>query len=126
MQVAGRVGVAPVPPRDPMLIYDGSCGFCRRWVARAKRLDRRAVVRYVALQDPTAPRVSGRSWEALARAAHFVRPDGMVFAGAAAVREYLRNLPGGWLVRAVSAIPGVMPLAECVYAWIARRWGPAP
>jgi predicted DCC family thiol-disulfide oxidoreductase YuxK len=80
-----------------VLIYDGNCGFCRRWVARARRLD----------------------WHD-----NLVRPDGKVFAGAAAVREYFRFVPGGFLVRLGFAIPGATAFAEWVYAWIARTWGP--
>ena len=47
-----------------------------------------------------------------------------MFAGAAAAREFAASITGGTIVRAVSAIPGVMPLAERVYAWVARKWGP--
>jgi predicted DCC family thiol-disulfide oxidoreductase YuxK len=124
MLVAGLVGAVPVAPAAPTLIYDDACGFCRRWVARAKRLDGRDAVRLVPVAAPRASTLSGQSRERLRQAAHFVRPDGSVFAGAAAVRELSRYLRGGWIVRAVLGLPGVMPLAERSYAAVARRWGP--
>jgi predicted DCC family thiol-disulfide oxidoreductase YuxK len=108
----------------PVLIYDASCGFCRRWVARLKRWDRRDRVRLLPLQDADAPALAGRPRDQLQRAAHLVRPDGAVFAGAHAARELCAYLPGGWLPKALFAVPGVMPVAERAYAWIARRWGP--
>lgn len=112
------------PPKGPIFIYDGDCEFCRRWVARLKRLDGRDAIRLVRLQDPAAGELSGRDIEHLRMAVHFVRPDGEVFAGAAAVREAARYLRGGSLVLGVAALPGVMPLAERLYGWVARRWGP--
>jgi len=78
----------------------------------------------VPLQDENATAVTGRPLGSLRRAVHLVRPDGAVFAGAAATREFCRYVPGGWAVRAVGAIPGVMPVAERVYRYVARRWGP--
>ena len=111
-------------PPAPTLIYDASCGFCRRWAARLKRWDRRGRVRLLPLQDPAAPGLAQRRREELERAVHLVRPDGAVFAGAAAAREVLAYLPGGSLLRAALALPGVMPLAERAYGWVARTWGP--
>ncbi len=124
MLSAGRVGVSRQPPIQPTLIYDGSCGFCRKWVERARRWDRRKVVRILPLQDEDATELTGRPTVSLRQAIHLVRPDGVVFAGAAATREFCRYLPGGWVVRAAGAIPGVMPVAERVYRYVARRWGP--
>lgn len=124
MPVAGHVGTVAPGPRVPTLIYDGSCGFCRKWVTRAKKLDRRNVVRLLPLQDADAPTVSGQGRDRLEQAVHLVRPDGAVFAGAAAVREFFRYVPGGLLVRGGLAIPGVVTWAERLYAWIARTWGP--
>jgi predicted DCC family thiol-disulfide oxidoreductase YuxK len=124
VRVAGYVGRAPQPPHAPTLIYDDGCGFCRRWVERAKRLDARRVVRTLPLEHEVASQVSGQPVMRLRQAVHFVRRDGEVFAGAAAVRELSRHLRGGWIVRAVAALPGVMPVAERAYVRIARRWGP--
>lgn len=113
-------------PSAPVLIYDASCGFCRRWVGRLKRWDRHDRIRVLPLQDPAAPALARRPREELERAAHLVRPDGAVFAGAAAARELFVYLPGGRVPRAVLAVPGVMPLVERAYGWVARTWGPVP
>lgn len=108
----------------PVLIYDQSCAFCRRWVGRLKRWDCRDAVDLLSLQDPAAPQLAQRPREALARAVHLVTPQGKVFAGARAARELLRYLPGGGVLRLLFSAPGVMPLAERLYGWIARRFGP--
>ena len=111
-------------PSAPTLIYDASCGFCRRWVARLKRWDRHDRLRLLPLQDPAAPALARRPREELQRAAHLVRPDGGVFAGASAARELLAYLPAGWLLRAPLSLPGAMAAADFLYRWIARTWGP--
>jgi predicted DCC family thiol-disulfide oxidoreductase YuxK len=122
--IAGEVGHAAHKPARPTLIYDGSCGFCATWVRHMKRLDRDDVIWLLPLQDGRAAELSGQPRDRLEQAAHFVRPDGAVFAGAAAAREAFRYLRGGRLVGALAELPGLMPLAERVYAWVARRWGP--
>ncbi len=124
VRVAGYVGDAPVVPEAATLVFDGQCGFCRRWVDRVTRLDRSGAVRLLPLQDKTATILTGQPVERLQRAAHFVRADGRVFAGAAAARELLAALPGLGGVRVVAGLPGVMFLAEQAYAWVAHQWGP--
>lgn len=123
MLIAGRVGQAR-PRERPLLIYDDRCDFCRRWVARLARWDRRQRIVLVSLWDQEAPALSGRPRAALREAIHVVRSDGAVFAGAAAAREAVGLLPGGAIVRWAARVPGVMPLAERAYRWIARRYGP--
>jgi predicted DCC family thiol-disulfide oxidoreductase YuxK len=108
----------------PTLIYDARCRFCRRWVARLKRWDRHDRIRLLPLQDPAAPALAGRPREVLQQAVHLVREDGLVFAGAWAAREAFAYLPGGWLLRALARLPGVMAAAERGYRWVARTWGP--
>lgn len=111
-------------PPAPTLIYDASCGFCRRWVSRLKRWDRGDRIHLLPLQDPEAPALARRPRQELERAAHLVGPDGRVFAGAEAARELCAYLPFGWAPRFLFALPGVMPVAEWLYDWIARTWGP--
>jgi predicted DCC family thiol-disulfide oxidoreductase YuxK len=59
--------------------------------------------------------------EAAEEAMHLVAPGGSVWRGAEAAREILGVVPGGrplaWLFR----LPGVLPIAERIYRWIARR-----
>lgn len=111
-------------PPAPVLIYDANCGFCRRWAARLKRWDCQDRIRLLPLQDPGAPALARRPREELERAVHLVRTDGAVFAGAWAAREALAYLPGGRLLRAPLHLPGAMAVADRVYRWAARTWGP--
>ncbi len=124
MPIEGQVGVAAERPIKPALIFDSECEFCRRWVARARKWDRNNRVTFLPLQDPRAVQVSDRDPQELKMAAHLVRPDGTVFAGAAAARELLAFLPFGRVPRLFMDIPGVMRVAARLYAWVARRYGP--
>ncbi len=109
----------------PLLIYDDRCAFCRRWVQWLKRWDRDDRVALLSLHDAEAPRLAGRPVTVLRQAAHVVMPEGPVLAGAAALRALCRVLPGGAVPGALFAIPGIMWIAERLYQFIARRWGPA-
>lgn len=115
--------VRPGPVR-PTLVFDGSCAFCRRWVGRIQRWDRRNAISYLRLQDAAAESVSGRRRKDLERAVHLVRRDGAVFAGAAAARELFAELPGGRVLSGAMRLPGAMAVAARAYAWVARRFGP--
>ncbi len=111
----------PLPPR-PTLIYDGECGLCRALVARLAAWDREHRIALVPFQDEATVARFGIGLPALAAAMHLVLPDGRVAAGADAVPELLRLLPGAkrWW-RLVFAVPGVRPLARRVYRWVAER-----
>jgi predicted DCC family thiol-disulfide oxidoreductase YuxK len=108
-------------PRQPTLIYDGECGLCRTTVQRVRRWDREHRLAVLPLQDEGRVAAFGIPLAALAGAMHLVLPDGRVLAGADAAPELLRLLPGRrWMARAFG-IPGVLPLARRVYAWVAAR-----
>jgi predicted DCC family thiol-disulfide oxidoreductase YuxK len=113
---------APSPGQiAPVLIYDGDCSFCLRWVERFKRFERGDRVRLLPLQDADAASLSGRSESQLRDAMHLVLPDGRVFAGATAARELTRFLPPlfGVGLRALFALPGGRAVANRVYALVA-------
>ncbi|OLE61438.1 MAG: thiol-disulfide oxidoreductase [Gemmatimonadetes bacterium] len=103
------------------LIYDGECGLCRRSVELVRRWDREHRITLVPFQDEATVARFGIPLPALAAAMHLVFPDRRVFAGADAVPEILRLLPGRRWMRWLFAIPGVRPVARRVYAWVARR-----
>jgi predicted DCC family thiol-disulfide oxidoreductase YuxK len=124
MLAEGEVRRTVPAGRQAILVYDGECSFCSRWVRRIKSWDRAGAVRYVPLQDARATSLTGRSRNELRRSVHMVRPDGAVFAGAAAIRELLSHLPCGAVVGVLLKLPGTMLLAELLYRGIARRFGP--
>ncbi|MGH7530020.1 MAG: thiol-disulfide oxidoreductase DCC family protein [Gemmatimonadales bacterium] len=109
-------------PDRPTLVYDGECGICRRAVRVLRRWDRAGVLRLVPFQDEAAVAHLGIPLPALAAAMHLVLPDGRVYAGADAARPILRLLPPPrrWMAP-LFRVPGVLPLARRVYAWIAAR-----
>jgi predicted DCC family thiol-disulfide oxidoreductase YuxK len=105
----------------PTLIYDGECGLCRQIVARVAEWDRHRRLVLVPFQDEARVARLGVPLAALAAAMHLLLPDGRVLAGADAVPELLRLLPGKRWLAAGFAVPGVLPVARRVYAWVARR-----
>ena len=112
-------------PERATLIYDGNCGFCRRWVERIRRWDRRGRLATLPYQTPDLetrfPQVSRAE---CTQRIHLVEPSGEVHRGAAAGREVLRRLPAGWLWTLPFHLPGGAALTERVYVWITHRWGP--
>lgn len=107
--------------KSPTLIYDGECGFCNQAVALLRRWDREQVLRFVPFQDGAAVARFGIALPALAAAMHLILPDGRVYAGADAAPELLRLLPGKRWLAPLFRVPGVLPVARRVYAWIAAR-----
>ena len=114
----------PVRPMDnsrATLIYDGACGFCRQAVAVVSEWDREHRITLIPFQDQTRVAAFRIPLPALAAAMHLVLPDGRVMAGADAAPHLLRLLPGKEWLASVFALPGVLPLARRVYAWVARQ-----
>jgi predicted DCC family thiol-disulfide oxidoreductase YuxK len=110
---------APPPPTQgkPLLIYDGECGFCRRWVDRGRSLtgDR---VDYAPSQEVAAqfPQIAQEQFKDAAWLScqmarrHMRRPS---FAG-------LRKPRSGLDVWAYEHVPGFAG-AQAGYRWVARH-----
>jgi pimeloyl-ACP methyl ester carboxylesterase/predicted DCC family thiol-disulfide oxidoreductase YuxK len=107
------------------LLYDGACAFCR---ARVERMKRRAGdgVEFVPYQEAGA-RFPDLRAEDLARAVHFVGPEGRVTRGAGAVFEALAMSDGRhpylWMYH---HLPGFRHIAEWGYRLVARHRGRLP
>lgn len=118
--------MARVKPADgPVLVFDGVCVLCSRWVRFVLRHDRRQQVRFAAMQSG-----SGRAL----LAAHGLDPDdptsflllqdGRAYQQTDAILRLLAGFGGAW--RAVG-LARVMPAAlrDALYRTIARnryRW----
>ena len=126
---AGTRGRPPQPPAPPgagraqraTLLYDGECGLCRQSVDLVQRWDRDHRFTLIPFQEQQRVAAFGIPLPALAAAMHLVLPDGRVFAGADAVPEILHLLPGKRWLASAFRLPGALPVARRVYAWIARR-----
>ncbi len=108
------------PPEKPVLIYDGDCGFCRRWIARWKQSTGERV-EYVPLQSE---RIASQFPEippaALENAVHLVEPDGRVTRGAeAAFRS--QACARRWPLWIYENVPGVAPVTEAAYRVVAAN-----
>ncbi|HYJ06353.1 MAG TPA: lipase maturation factor family protein [Chthoniobacterales bacterium] len=112
-----RVRDAPV---KPLLIFDGDCHFCRRWVERWRDLTEGAVeyapFQEVASRFPEIPR------EAFEKAVHFIERDGTVYRAAEAVFRSLGTVRGGRALGwCYGHVPGFAPVTETGYGFIARN-----
>jgi predicted DCC family thiol-disulfide oxidoreductase YuxK/uncharacterized membrane protein YphA (DoxX/SURF4 family) len=108
------------PPSKPLLVFDGDCQFCRRWIARWKNATGDAVD-YIPFQDESVasqfPEIPREDFE---QAVHLILPDGSVSRGAEAVFGSLAE--GGsyrWLLRLYRKAPTFADLSELLYDEVA-------
>lgn len=114
------------PRRDlPLLLWDGDCGFCARWMERGKKVtkDRIRYAPYQTLETDADGRLKDHtqvSVEDCRRAVQLIMPDGKHYKAAEAIFRAL-DYAGTqnvwlWLYRHV---PGFKFLSEFVYRFVA-------
>ncbi len=99
------------PPGKTLLIYDGDCNFCRRWIARWQQ-DTGVRVDYLPSADVSFPEIPPETY---AQSVVLVEPDGQVYTGAEAVFRVQERL---WLYQ---KLPGCAPASEWAYQFVARH-----
>jgi predicted DCC family thiol-disulfide oxidoreductase YuxK len=106
--------------KKPVMLYDGDCGFCRRWVERWKKITKNKVD-YEPYQEAGAhyPEVAAH---ACGKAVHLITSDGSVYSGAHAVFRALAFVARYslflWLYEHV---PVCGYFTETIYQWVARH-----
>ncbi len=109
------------PPAKPLMLFDGECHFCRRWVERWRDMTGDAV-EYATSQERGAdyPEISRSEF---ANAVQFIEVDGSISSGAEAVFRSLRHARGGaqWLIHLYEKVPGFAPVTEFAYSLVARN-----
>ncbi len=109
------------PPQErPLVVFDGDCGYCRRWVARGRGLlgDR---VDFAPSQSVAAdfPEISAEAFE---QGIQFIDVEGRVWKNAEAAFRALALRPGwAWPLGAYQRIPGVAPVTEACYRVVASH-----
>ncbi len=109
--------------QKPLLIFDGDCGFCRKWIARWQVMtgDRIDYAPYQTAAEKY-PQISRREFES---ATQLVEPDGRISSGAEAIFRALAQVPGkGWGLWLYRHVPLFAPVSRASYRIVAgHRYG---
>jgi predicted DCC family thiol-disulfide oxidoreductase YuxK/uncharacterized membrane protein YphA (DoxX/SURF4 family) len=108
------------PPPKPLLVFDGDCHFCRRWVSRWQRATLDAVD-YLPYQDPSIPaRFPELPQSDLEQSIHLILPDGAVSRGAEAVFRSLAEGPRHrWMIKLYHKFEPFAEMSETFYEEVA-------
>jgi len=111
----------PQAPR-PLLLYDGTCGFCAASVQWVLRHDRRGTLSFAPLQGETARPILAKHPElAGVDSIVWVGEDGVALVRSAAASAVARYLGGGWAVVAWLAALVPRSLRDRGYDLIAKH-----
>src|SRR6267378_2896418 len=114
------------PPAKPLIIWDGECHFCRRWIERWREITRDSVD-YATSQE-SAQRFPEIPREQFERSVIYIETDGSVFLGSEAVFRSLRcRSSKKWLAWSYDHVPGFAAVSASLYRIIAcnRRFASA-
>ena len=111
----------------PILLYDGVCGLCNRFVQFTLRHDRNAIFRFASLQSALAARILARhsadasDLDTVYVARNYELPDENLLARSDAVLFVLKQLGGPW--RPTAFLLELLPkfLRNSAYNSVARH-----
>jgi lipase maturation factor 1 len=108
------------PPPNPLMIWDGECHFCKRWIERWREITA-GKVDYATYQEAAA-RFPEIPVEQFQRAVAFIEPNGEAFFAAEAVYRSLGYRSSRkCLVWSYDHVPGFAAISETAYKFIARH-----
>jgi len=108
------------PPAKPLLIWDGECLFCKRWIERWREITA-GKVDYATYQD-AARQLPEIPLDQFKRAVALIEPDGKTFSAAEAVYRSLGHRASKkWLAWSYYHIPGFAAISESAYKFVARH-----
>ncbi len=109
-------------PRDDRhwIVWDGDCGYCRRWVRWALDRDRRRLFEAIPYQEVPSPPMTAELRDACRDAVHVRTAEGEWLRGGRACLFILEGL--GWpQLAGVARRPPFVWLVEAGYGVIARN-----
>src|SRR5215207_6568926 len=102
-----------------IVLYDDECPMCTFQMKVMSWLDWFNKLALVPLSDPRAREIAPQlTREDLLEAIHCVTPEGRIYRGARAIRFVGMRLPLLLPLALFMWIPGVIWIAEIVYAWV--------
>ena len=120
--VAGREAQPRVPPREYVVIYDGTCAICTRQAELLRKWDRDAKLTVIPSQAPVVrARFPWIPAEAYKESIQVIQSDGRTYQGAGAVEVLVNALPKWKWLAWIFHIPFIRPLVEKLYRWFARN-----
>ncbi|MBI3307399.1 MAG: lipase maturation factor family protein [Candidatus Omnitrophica bacterium] len=106
--------------KKPLLIYDGDCGFCRRWIERWRLLTGE-IVDYAPYQE-VGEKYSEISTESFQKSVQLIETDGNIFSGAEAVfRTLWLAGKSPWLLWLYKKFPIFKGVSEWGYRLVAEN-----
>ena len=108
--------------RKSILVYDGNCSFCCRWVARIARRDRSDMFDFVARQtEGLTQRFPILVEDDFNTGMRLITPDNAIYVGADAAYQIACRLRYWRWIAWLYHVPGIHGLTKAVYAWIAAN-----
>ena len=105
---------------QPLLVWDGDCGFCRFWLSKWQK--------WTWYRIPSAPYQSLDSQyphinpDSFSKAVYLIFPDGSFHFGVRAILESFGLVNRHrWLLWSYQHIPGLAPIAEASYRFVATH-----
>ena len=107
-------------PDDGVILYDGVCVFCSRWVRFVVARDVGARFRFTPIQSPYGTRLAqALGIDADDPDTNAVIHGGMAYFKSDAALTVLSNLPGWGFVRVLFVVP--KPMRDALYSFVARN-----
>jgi predicted DCC family thiol-disulfide oxidoreductase YuxK len=104
-----------------VVLYDGQCGFCSRWVKRWERTLARRGFETASLDEPWVAEKLKRPHEELVTDIRLLTASGQLISGADVYLYVARRIWWAWPFYAVFSLPGFNRLIHAGYRWFARN-----
>jgi len=118
--VGDSVGPAEMADRG-VILYDGHCGFCSRWVNYWAETLKRHGFKIGALDEPWVASQLKMPYEELVTDIRLLMPDEKMVSGADVYLYVARQIWWAWPFYAVFSLPGFNWLIRTGYRWFARN-----
>jgi predicted DCC family thiol-disulfide oxidoreductase YuxK len=104
-----------------VVLYDGHCGFCARWVKYWAGTLRRHGFEIAALEEPWVAERLNMSHEELVTDIRLLTADNELISGADVYLYVTRRIWWAWPFYAIFSLPGFNRLIRVGYRWFARN-----